>query len=302
MSVSRGSESGATVVLDSHIHFWDTRLLDYPWLRSVPELERPFLPEDLDVGEIEVEAMVFVQANPVWDQVEEETAWVRGLGGQDRRIQGLVAGVPLERGAAGVAPWLEQLAATPGVAGVRQLIQGEPAGFALTSEFVEAVRLAGSHGLAVDLCVQHEQLPEITELVRRCPAVTFVLDHLGKPDIRGGSAAVWAGEVSQLAGLDNVVCKLSGLTSEAPGMRTWDIFTDYLRTAIEVFGPGRCMFGSDWPNAGRDISYPGWVALVAAAASDLDHVEQTQVMAETARDVYARAWAQGLVGAPEAYD
>jgi L-fuconolactonase len=291
-----------TAVLDSHIHFWDTRRLDYPWLRSVPELERPFLPDDLDVGDIQVDALVFVQANPAWDQVEEETTWVLGLAAMDRRIQGLVAGVPLDRGPAAVSSWLGRLAATPGVAGVRQLIQGEREGFALTSAFIEAVRTAGSHGLVVDLCVQHEQLAEITELVRRCPEVTFVLDHLGKPDLLGGSRTAWADELSGLARLQNVTCKLSGLTSEAPGLREWHLFTDYLRAAIEIFGPSRCMFGSDWPNASRDISYAGWVALVAAAAADLDAAQQTQILVGTARAVYARAWEQGLVGAPDAYD
>ena len=82
----RSSESdGVTVVLDSHIHFWDTRRLDYPWLRAFPLLDRPFLPGDLDVGDIQVEAMVFVQANPIWKQVEDETDWVIGLGSHDSR-------------------------------------------------------------------------------------------------------------------------------------------------------------------------------------------------------------------------
>ena len=76
-----------------------TPTLDYPWLRAFRELDRPFLPADLDVGDIQVEAMVFVQANPVWDQVEDETTWVQHLRGHDSRIQGVVAGVPLDRGA-----------------------------------------------------------------------------------------------------------------------------------------------------------------------------------------------------------
>jgi len=291
-----------TVVLDSHIHFWDTQLLDYPWLRAFPALDRPFLPEHLDVGGIDVEAMVFVQANPVWSAVATETSWVLDLGSQDPRIQGLVAGVPLDRGASAVTDWVRELASTPGVAGVRQLIQGEPQGFATERGFVDAVRFVGSQGLVVDLCVQNEQLPEITRLVEQCPEVTFVLDHLGKPDIRSGATKEWAVDLSRLGTHANVHCKLSGLTSEAHASTDDRTFAQYLRTGIEAFGPQRCMFGSDWPNASVQISYSGWVAIVAAACADLRPAEQDRIMSGTARDVYARAWDANVLAGHEPYD
>ena len=116
----------AQAVVDSHIHFWDTDRFDYPWLQGFTELNRPFVPADLDVGEVQIEALIFVQANPVWDVVDQETAWVQDL--RDRRSHGsrhLVAGVPLDRGAAAVNASLQRLSHESGVAGVRQLIQDE---------------------------------------------------------------------------------------------------------------------------------------------------------------------------------
>src|SRR4051812_5258839 len=65
----------AQAVVDSHIHFWDTHRFDYPWLQAFSELNRPFVPADLEVGDVQIEALVFVQANPVWDVVDQETAW-----------------------------------------------------------------------------------------------------------------------------------------------------------------------------------------------------------------------------------
>jgi L-fuconolactonase len=278
-------------VLDSHIHFWDTGRFDYPWLRAHPPLERPFLPTHLDVAGVEVEAFVFVQANPVWEQVDDETAWVLRLGADDGRIQALVAGVPLDRGPGAVAPALERLSRLPGVAGVRQLIQDEPEGFAVQPGFVEAARLAGSHGLAVDLCVRRHQLPEVTRLVEQCPDVLFVLDHLGKPDVAAGVMTPWAGQLAALAAQQNTRCKLSGLTSEAdPGCGDLSVVLPYLRHAIEVFGPDRCMFGSDWPNASLRVDYAGWVELVTAAASDLHSDDVDRILRGTAREVYGRAW------------
>ena len=72
----------AQAVVDSHIHFWDTDRFDYPWLQGFSELNRPFVPADLDVGEVQIEALIFVQANPVWDVVDQETAWVQHLRGR----------------------------------------------------------------------------------------------------------------------------------------------------------------------------------------------------------------------------
>jgi len=281
----------AQAVVDSHIHFWDTGRFDYPWLQGFSELNRPFVPADLDVGEVQIEALIFVQANPVWDEVDQETAWVQHLREGDRRIQALVAGVPLDRGAAAVNASLERLSHESGVAGVRQLIQDEPEGFSLQAPFVEAVRLAGQLGLTVDLCVRNHQITEVTKLAQRCPEVTFVLDHLGKPDVAAGQWTDWLHDIKAMARLDNVRCKLSGLTTEAgEGTRGMNNIPRYLRAAVDAFRPERCLFGSDWPNAGLQISYAGWVSLVLDSVSDLAAHERDRVMRGTALEVYARAW------------
>jgi L-fuconolactonase len=281
----------AQAVVDSHIHFWDTDRFDYPWLQGFSELNRPFVPGDLDVGEVQIEALIFVQANPVWDVVDQETAWVQHLREGDRRIQALVAGVPLDRGAAAVNASLERLSHESGVAGVRQLIQDEPEGVSLQAPFVEAVRLTGQFGLTVDLCVRSHQISEVTKLAERCPEVTFVLDHLGKPDIAAGEWTGWLQDIKAMARLDNVRCKLSGLTTEADeGTRGTNDIRRYLRAAVDAFGPERCMFGSDWPNASLHISYSGWVSLVLDSLSDLGARARDRVMRGTALEVYARAW------------
>jgi L-fuconolactonase len=281
----------AQAVVDSHIHFWDTHRFDYPWLQGLSGLNRPFVPADLDVGDVQIEALVFVQANPVWDVVDQETAWVQQLRTRDGRIQALVAGVPLDRGASEVSASLERLSHESGVAGVRQLIQDENEGFALQSRFVNAVRLAGQFGLTVDLCVRNRQIAEVTKLAELCPEVIFVLDHLGKPDVAAGEWTGWLQDIKAMARLDNVRCKLSGLTTEADdGPRGTNQIGRYLRAAVDAFGPDRCMFGSDWPNASLHISYAGWVSLVLDSVSDLGARERDRVMRGTALEVYARAW------------
>ena len=146
--------------------------------------------------------------------------------------------------------------------------------------------------MTVDLCVRSHQIAEVTKLAELCPEVTFVLNHLGKPDVAAGQWTGWLQDIKAMAQLDNVRCKLSGLTTEADeGTRGPDNIRRYLRAAVDAFGPDRCMFGSDWPNASLQISYAGWVSLVLDSVSDLAERERDRVMRGTALEVYARAWA-----------
>src|SRR5437879_4712105 len=181
----------------------------------------------------------------------------------DARVKGIVAHASLERGEA-VLPELETLASRPLVKGVRRSLQSErDAEFCLRSEFLSGVRLLAEFGLAFDLCLRNDQLPAAAELARRVPEVTFVLDHLGKPDVRSQTFQPWANDLDALAALPNVVAKISGLTTEA-NWHDWQPaeLTPYLRQAFASFGPERLMFGSDWPVMTLATSYQRWIETV----------------------------------------
>ena len=76
----------------------------------------------------------------------------------------------------------------------------------------------------------------------------FVVDHLSKPPIASGELEPWATHMRALAAHENVVCKLSGMVTEAD-WETWtvDDLRPYAETVLDAFGPDRVMFGSDWP-------------------------------------------------------
>ena len=144
--------------------------------------------------------------------------------------------------------------------------------------------------LVFDLCVREHQLAEVTALVRRCPDVTFVLDHLGKPRVQSRPERSWLVDLQRLAALPNVKCKLSGLATEVvdppPVAGPGDIFRPYLDHALQSFGPDRCMFGSDWPVAAQKVTYEGWVEHVMAALATFSASEGEQVLRRTAAEVY----------------
>lgn len=273
-------------VIDSHAHFWDRDRFDYEWLREAGTLSRNFVPSQLFANPA-IEAAVFVQADCRVDQALDEARWVSSLAtDHGQPILAIVGHAPLERGL-DVANDLAMLADVPLVAGVRRLLQSEAPGFALDPGFVVGVRLLARHDLTMDLCIRDWQLGEATALVERCGDVRFVLDHLGKPTVTEAAFGAWADDLAALAAHPNVQCKLSGLLTEAPAeLRSASHLLPLVRHAIEVFGPERCMFGSDWPVLTTVADYDDWLAIVLQAVDHLADDDIEKVLRGTALATY----------------
>ena len=269
-------------IVDTHLHIWNLDRLRYPWLASVPLLNKNHLIEDYvrACGPVEVAKMVFLQCECDPAQFKREAEWVAEVAKVDPRIRGIVPWAPLEKGVA-VEEELARLAADPLVKGIRRIIQFEPdQNFCLRPDFVRGVRLLPKYGLTFDLCINHTQLANTIALVRQCPQVTFVLDHIAKPDIKAGRLDPWGAELRELAGLPNVWCKLSGLVTEADHARwTPADLRPYIDHTIACFGFDRVMFGGDWPVAAQATEYPRWVDTLDAAVADasVDEVRKLYV-------------------------
>lgn len=269
-------------IVDTHLHIWNLDRLRYPWLASVPLLNKNHLIEDYvrACGPVEVAKMVFLQCECDPAQFQREAEWVAEVAKVDPRIRGIVPWAPLEKGVA-VEEELARLGADPLVKGIRRIIQFEPdQNFCLRPDFVRGVRLLPKYGLTFDLCINHTQLANTIALVRQCPQVTFVLDHIAKPDIKAGRLDPWRAELRELAGLPNVWCKLSGLVTEADHARwTPADLRPYIDHTIACFGFDRVMFGGDWPVAAQATDYPRWVDTLdaAVAGASVDEVRKLYV-------------------------
>ncbi len=276
-------------IVDTHVHFWDRSEVAVDWLADQPALDRRFDPEVLSehAGEVEIESLVFVEADAAPGQHVAEAEWVSRLARDDPRIQAIVAHAPLERGAAAEAD-LERLAKLPLVRGIRRLLQGEPDdAFCLRPDFVAGVELLPRYGFHFEICIYHRQFANALELARRCPQVPMILDHIGKPGIRDGSTQPWMDHMRALAELDHVTCKLSGVATEADH-RAWteEQLRVYVDHALECFGDRRIVFGGDWPVATLAIAYPRWVEIVDGAIADLDAEAQRRIWRDNARAFY----------------
>jgi L-fuconolactonase len=274
-------------VVDTHAHFWDVERLTYPWIEKGSPFDRSFHLDDYQRASagLPIERMVFVECDAAARCSIAEAEWVAGLARIDPRIQGIVARVSLLED--GAEATLETMAGMPLMRGIRDNIQGHAPGFALQDGFVRGVRDVHRHGLHFELCLKHHQLDEAIELVRRCPEGRFVLDHCGKPDIKAGLRQPWRSQIRDMARLPNIVCKISGLVTEAD-WENWqpDDVLWYARAATEAFGPDRIMFGSDWPVNEVAGGYVRWFALAEALAAPWTQSERDSFFRKNAERVY----------------
>jgi L-fuconolactonase len=278
---------GIMNVVDAHVHFWDPVVLHYPWLTGVPSLDRAFLPPDYAAatGQVAIGRMVFVEANCRPDEARQEVEFVERLAHVEPRVAAIVAFIDLTDSRT-AGRQLDALAGCPKVKGVRQNIQGQPAGFCRQRAFVEGVREAGRRGLVFDLCATHDQLPEVVDLVRDCPDTRFVLDHCGKPAIRQRSTQPWSEYVARLAAFENVYCKLSGLLTEAAQAWCPEDLLPYAARVVECFGQERVLYGSDWPVLTLAGDYGAWYGFTERFTRGWSATDRRRFYADNAARVY----------------
>jgi L-fuconolactonase len=276
-------------IIDAHLHLTDPRLR-YPWMAEVPALQRPWGIADFNrlTGDIVVQAMVFVEVDVAPPDRVAEAEFVASVALADPRLRAMVAAVAMDAGAATEAT-LHVMRQYPLLRGVRHLIQAhwQTPGWACRAQMIDGIRLLAAHDLTFDLCVVHSQLRDALALVRACPDVTFVLDHIGKPAIKAGSIDPWRDDLAALAACPNVMCKISGVVTEADHAQWTDAeVTPYILHALNVFGADRVMFGGDWPVCEQATDYPRWVALVDRCVTGFGSHFAQNLWAGNARRIY----------------
>jgi L-fuconolactonase len=275
-------------IVDAHVHLYDPTAIRYGWMQGKPVLDAPHGLAEFDraCGPVKVQRLVWIEVGADPGQHQDEARRIVELAARDPRIAGMVAHAPLERGAAAAAD-LERLLEHGQLKGIRRLLQDEPDdAFCLRPDFVAGVRLLARHDVSFDICVYHRQLAGVLELARRCPEVRFVLDHIGKPNIRAGLMEPWRTHIEALAALPNVWCKISGAITEAGRPWTREQLRPYLDHAIDSFGFARAMFGSDWPVSEQTHRYQEWVEVVDWSVGGASEDERRRLFCDNAVAFY----------------
>lgn len=271
--------------IDSHQHFWKYDPVKHAWITDdMSILQADFMPQDLEpiLKHYDFDGCVSVQA----DQSENENILLLGLAAQYDFIKGIVGWVDLK--AADVEDRLAYYKQFKKLKGFRHILQGEAdRAFMLNTAFKSGISRLQQFGYTYDILIYTDQLGYANEFVAAFPDQPFVIDHLAKPAIKDKNITEWARDIKTIAQHENVHCKISGMMTEAD-WKNWKPkdFMPYMDVVFEAFGPGRIMYGSDWPVCRLAATYGEMLAIPELYVAKLSANEQEKFWGANAIKFY----------------
>ncbi len=272
-------------IVDSHQHFWQVGRFDYPWMSSeVPVLYRDYLPPALApvLERNEVARTVLVQAS----NSLSESRWLLSMANDYPFIAGVVGWVDLTD--AELEKRLPELVSNPKFKGVRHLVESEPAeDWLVQPNVIKGLQTLASHKVTYDLLVHTCHLRHVKTVAESCPELSLVVDHMAKPPIASGEISEWLRELKAVAMFPNVYCKLSGLVTEA-NHSAWELddLRPFVESALELFGPTRLLFGSDYPVCLLAASYDRVLDSFRELLKELNDDERSRIFSKNAVEFY----------------
>jgi L-fuconolactonase len=276
-------------VIDSHQHFWDPAVTEFSWMTEVHRpIRRRFGPDDLRpaLAANDVDATVLVQT---WHSIDETRDFLATAASTDF-VAGVVGWVDLTDPA--VERTVTELMGGPDggyLVGVRHLVHDEPdSDWLLRDDVRRGLGVLDKHGLAYDLLLKVHEIPAALRTVADFPKLRFVIDHIAKPNIAANAMSPWAELMDGFkAHRGHVWCKLSGMAEEA----NWSSWTPeqlapFVDRVLSIFGPDRCMFGSNWPVCLLAGDYRRIKAALEQCISRLSAAERASVMGGSAIEAY----------------
>tara|TARA_R110000796_G_scaffold67449_5_gene154839 strand:+ start:96600 stop:97427 length:828 start_codon:yes stop_codon:yes gene_type:complete len=273
------------MIIDSHQHFWQYDPLRHSWIADdMATIRKNFMPSDIKMvySDNAIDGCVAVQV----DQTLEETDFLLKLSNENDFIKGVVGWVDLRDAA--IEMQLEAYIDKKKLKGFRHIVQGEAdPNFLLRPNFLTGISLLEKFNYTYDILVYPYQLGAVLEFVKQFPNQKFVINHIGKPYIKDGFYDGWAVLMKEIAKYENVVCKFSGMITEAD-YKFWtpNQIHPYMDLILNTFGAKRILFGSNWPVCLVAGSYSKVKSLSINFISKLSVDEQRQIMGANAIRFY----------------
>lgn len=285
-------------IVDTHQHLWDLDRFNLSWLKNdgVEPLRRSFVTADYlkAVRDSNVARSIYMEVNVHPDQQTKEAEYVVGLckDSDNPMTAAVVGGSPHEKGFAG---YIRGLAASPYVKGVRTVLHDpdRPQGLCLRPQFIESMQLLGELKLRFDLCMRPEEIIDGARLAEKCPKTRFIIDHCGNMSVASTDRSVrakWQQGMQAAAGLENTLCKISGIvvTAKDDQWKPADL-ADNVNFCLETFGEDRCFFGGDWPVCTLKSTYARWVDALKVVVKDRTPEFEKKLFHDNAVRVYELA-------------
>jgi len=287
-------------LIDAHLHIWDINHLTYPWLSEVPEINKSFDLESFrqqtdglkiqdssliqEPTNLHLEKMIFIQCECLPTQYLDEVKYITKLATIDDRIQGIIPWFPLDDAEA--EQRLQKLIKNPLIKGIRRQ-EETPVSLFSNPIFINNLDLLSKYNLTFDICAKNELLTTAIKMVEKKPDINYMLDHMGKPDIKNKEINSWKNNIRLLAENPNVYCKVSGLVTEAD-LQNWNLdrLRPYFDYALEQFGTDRLVFGGDWPVLNLASSYQEWINTVMILCKGFSEEDLNKIFNENASRFY----------------
>jgi L-fuconolactonase len=270
--------------IDAHQHFWQYDREKHAWIDDEMKIiRRDFPPNDLFplLEEAQIDGTVAVQADETW----RETEYLLDLTSQYPWIKAVVGWVDI--GNPKLGDYLDIASESPKLKGFREILQSRKPDYMLRSEFIKGIHELGKRGFTYDILIFPEHLDASLQLVSKCPNQPFVIDHLAKPKIKTGEWKEWRKKMALLAERELVYCKLSGMITEADLKKwTYEEILPYMEIALELFGPQKLMYGSDWPVCLIAGEYERVWEAINRFTDALSAGEKERILGGTAKEFY----------------
>lgn len=275
------------MIVDTHLHLIYRDRLSYPWLAGVPALDADFTQEAYarEARRVGIGAALHMEVDVAETDIARESAMVEALAKEEGSLLvGAIAACRPE--APGFPAYLDEVLANRFVRGFRRVLHVVPDDLSEGVLFRENIKRLAGTGLNFDLCVLPHQIEKAVALADLAPDISFVLDHCGVPDIKGGGFDLWKGPVAEIARRPNVTVKLSGIP--AYGADTWTLedLKPYFAHVAESFGFDRMVWGSDWPVCTLGGGLSTWIGTTHALLSGVSLEDKQRVFAENARQLW----------------
>jgi predicted TIM-barrel fold metal-dependent hydrolase len=276
-------------ITDTHQHLIYPDQWPYSWTDGIPQLaNKAFRYADYQqaIAGTGITKTIFMETSPDDPHFQLETKFVYELAAQpNSMIAGVIANCrPEEKD--GFERYLESIRHAK-LVGFRRILHVVPDDLSTSAHFAENLRLLPKYGLTFDLCFLARQLPLALGLARRCENVQFILDHCGVPDVSAQALDPWRSNISALAELPNVACKISGVLAygsstqaNAAGVRP------FVEHCLEQFGWDRVVWGGDWPVCNMTTTLANWVAVSRELVGGASEADQKKLFHENAERVY----------------
>ena len=286
--------------IDAHHHLWDLNHCHYPWLMARGErrffgdptpIQRNYLPEDFlaESARYRPRKSVHIQVGVAGEDEIKETQWLQSLAPCPHAI---VAATDLS--AADLATTLDAHSEAGKLRGIRQILgrhreEDKKHGSDALLEnpaFLAGLKVLAERGLSYDLQMTPPQMPRLLGVLRQVTDLKVALCHSGSPweqDAEG--LEQWQAGLKQLAELPNVSCKVSGLGMFNPDWKPQDL-EPIIHRVIDVFGPDRVMFGSNFPVDKLYNSYEMLWQTYESACAVYSEEERQKMFYQTAADFY----------------